>query len=653
VTGALRTAKTVWNTFGAEGLRCRARFEVRKRLTLLRDAPDPTPPQILVSAPPTRWPFSPNTRRLVHEADRAVGLERADHALAGEYDAFRSVWRPLPANAEQWNSNMTTGYRYDPGAPWFRVPHFVSGSDIKDAWEPGRFSWVYDLVRGFLLTHDDRYARAFWTFLESFRAACSPFRGVQWACGQETAIRAVALLWAEAAFGEAPSTTPDRMGRLREVLWWSGLRIADALDYARSQRNNHGISECVGLIALGARFRSAARAADGWFRLGGGLLERQIVDQFAPDGWYVQHSLTYLRVALDQVVIAERVLRSAGLGIGPPARDRIRAATGFLSSVIDSDTGDVPNHGANDGAFVLPLTTRQYRDFRPSLTAAAATFHVALPAEVNPDQEMLAWLDADPPPAAVSSRGRVATGESGWVDVRLDGTRVFARAGRYRSRPSHVDALHLDVYVGGRRVAVDAGSYRYVGPWARALAEERAHNTIAIEGKPMAVRGPRFLWLRWPRARIASVREESDAVIIDLVNESWRDAGIEHRRQCHVRPQAVTVLDEIVFPADALGVVGVHWLLDGDVDDVAIVADVPTRRDVHRGDDTTPYGWISDSYAAKRAGTSVRLTTEVPASRVRFASGFGSARSAAELHAMLSNASPLSQVASIARRGSS
>jgi dipeptidase E len=34
----------------------------------------------------------------------------------------------------------------------------------------------------------------------------------------------------------------------------------------------------------------------------------------------------------------------------------------------------VPLHGASDGAYVLPLSTRPYRDFVPALTAAAATF---------------------------------------------------------------------------------------------------------------------------------------------------------------------------------------------------------------------------------------------------------------------------------------
>jgi hypothetical protein len=648
MTGPLRFARALWSTFGSEGLGRRVRFDIRSRLTLLHDSAPSCAPEIVQGPPPERWPFRLNAKRLRHHADPATALNRADRVLAGEYEAFRSTWRPLPASGEQWNTNLTTGYRYNAAAPWFRIPHFVSGSDIKDVWEPGRFGWAYDLIRGYTLTRDDRYAHMFWTLLEGFRAGCPPFRGVQWACGQEISIRATALVWADSALAEAPSTTAARQACLRELLWWSAHRIADGLDYAASQRNNHGISECAGLTLLGARFRDADRAAHRWLRVGAAVLEAQVLDQFGRDGWYAQHSITYLRVALDQLVLAERVLRSVGMGLGAAACDRIRAAIDLLATVTDPETGNAPNHGANDGAFVLPLTTRAFRDFRPSLTAAATTFHVALPHPLTADNEVLSWLDADPPPA-VAPRARVKSGESGWIDARVGRTRVFARAGVYHSRPSHIDALHLDVHVDARPVAVDAGTYRYVGPWARALAEERAHNTVAIEGHPMALRGPRFLWLRWPRATISSLSDDGEAVVFELLNESWRGLGIEHRRRCRVTAGGVAVVDDVVLPRSVAAPVQVHWLLDGVADNVVIVADAATRCDLREGDDTTPYGWISDSYAVKRPATSVRVTTQAPVTRVRFVSGFGEERNLARLTSLLSSVPTTMPIAKFSR----
>lgn len=645
-------AAALWRTFGADGVRRRATFELRKRLAQLRvDAP-PVPPAVLASTPPERWAFHPNRGRLSRHAARGEAISRADRVLAGEYQAYRATWRRRPSTPDEWSVDLMTGHRYRSDAPWFRIPHSALGTDIKDAWEPGRFAWAYDLARGWMLTGNDRYAQAFWRALETFRSGALPFRGVQWACGQETAIRAIALLWCEAALADAPSSTPDRKASLRQTLYWSGHRISDAIDYALSQRNNHGISECAGLIAIGARFRGFDATADRWWQQGRTALEQQVLDQFASDGWYAQHSFTYLRVALDQVVTAERVLRAFGDSIGSAATERIRAAVRLLEQVMHEETGDVPNHGANDGAFVLPLTTREYRDFRPALTAAAATFHVALRARIEVDPEMLAWLDAESPPPAEHERSRVVVGESGWVDARAGETRVFGRAGVYRSRPSHIDALHLDVWIGNRPVAVDAGTYRYAEGWARDLAEERAHNTVSVLGYAMAERGPRFLWLRWPRAVITSYRDDGDTITLELVNESWRQAGIEHRRTCRLAPDAVTVLDELSLAPGAPARCSLHWLIDGPRENVIVVASVPTDVEVRLGEDESPHGWIADSYAVRRPATSVRVTTRDPSTGVRFATGFGAARGEDYLQSVLTRGIGVSpEVATSARGG--
>jgi hypothetical protein len=628
-------AETIWKTFGATGIRRRASFEMRKRFSRLRSDALPVPHRILDHPPPDRWPFHPNARRLSRDTVHREAIARADRVLAGGYEAYRVTWRRRPATPDEWNCDLETTHRYDITAPWFRIPHSADGTDIKDAWEPGRFAWAYDLARGWMLTSNDRYAQAFWSTFESFRSGCRPYRGVQWACGQETAIRAIALLWSELALADAPSTTPARQAALREMLYWSGHRIADALDYALSQRNNHGISECTGLIAIGARFRAVDSDANAWWRKGRHAIEHQVMDQFAPDGWYGQHSFSYLRLALDQLVHAQRVLRVTGDGLSAPAAERVRNAIRLLGTVIDEETGDIPNHGANDGAFVLPLTTREFRDFRPSVTAASATFHVPLPPTVQADAEALAWLDADLPPTADRQRPRVVVGQSGWVDARIGDVRVFGRAGVYRSRPSHIDALHLDIWLDGRPIAADAGTYRYVGPWARMLADERAHNTVTVDGWPMAQRGPRFLWLRWARAAITSLRDACDGVTVEMLNESWQEAGIEHRRTCRLTHDAVTVLDEVSLPQGTSARVAVHWLIDGMRDSAVVIASVPADIELHRGEEELPYGWIADSYAVRRPATSLRLTTRDPSTRVRFVSGFGAARGEDYLRSVL------------------
>lgn len=630
-----RGAASLWRTYGASGVRHRTAFEIRRRIGAFRDAPSAAPRRALETPPPPNWPFVPPPGAVARATDRQEARERAERVARGEYQAYRCTWQQRPGSSEAWITHPITGFVYDRAAPWYRIAHLKrEAGDIKDIWEPARFAWAYDLARGWMLDRDERYAEAFWRATEDFLAACEPFRGVHWSCGQETAIRATAWLWAEGALGDAAASTLQRLATLRRALLWSGERIADALGYAISQRNNHGLSEATGLIVIGARFHDVDPRARGWLDAGRRWLELLVNDQFASDGWYIQHSFTYARLALDQLVLAERALRHAGKPLGAGAVERARRAVELLLSCID-DRGELPNHGGNDGAFGLPLTTRRYRDFRPSLTAAAALFEVPIPRDVETDREALGWLDLPEPPAATPRvLPRVASGSSGWADVRVGGARIFTRAATYASRPGHIDPLHVDVWIEGRRVALDAGSYRYAGDpiWSNALADVDVHNTLTLIDRPPAVRGPRFLWLTWPHARLIDARIADDgAGRCELVNESWREEGVLHRRVCEVYPQGVVVLDVFTCPFTFTDPLRVHWLLDGAMDDIAVVSTGGIHIDTRTGDAHSARGWVSECYGVKRPATSVLITARAERGYFALASGFGDRRSPAQL----------------------
>ncbi|MBW3656190.1 MAG: heparinase II/III family protein, partial [Gemmatimonadetes bacterium] len=406
--------------------------------------------------------------------------------------------------------------------------------------------------------------------------------GPHWSCGQETAIRAIALLYAEANLPHTPGVAG--------VLAQSGERIADALGYAVSQRNNHAISEAVGLLALGARFRGQHPRAEAWLRRGRRWVARLVREQFADDGWYVQHSFTYLRLALDQCVAAERALRHEGRALSPAAAARLRAGAELLLTVMEPETGHVPNHGASDGAFVHPITLAEYRDFRPVATAAGALWGLPLPANVAPDRETLAWLGLDTPAAGRPLGDGLRVGTSGWAAARAGGTAVFLRAGRYTSRPGHIDPLHLDVRMDGREVVVDPGTYAYNAPppWRNGLAGAAAHNGPLVDGLEPGVRGPRFLWYLWPEARLVSAGPAGDGY--ELVAEIPGTV----RRVVRVLPGEVVVDDTVLRPGARQA--RVFWLLHPDADPGQVqVAGGQTGIAVE-GD---PAGWFSPGYGVR------------------------------------------------------
>jgi heparinase II/III-like protein len=617
---------TVARTFGVQGMLHRARFETRKQLRRLKHEPTPVSEDVRQSAVQGSA-FHPDGSVLRAAVDENAALSRAERVRTGEYQRYRWTWVKRPTTPAEWLLNPETGHRYCRETPWYRVAHMdPRAGDIKDVWDPARFGWAFDLIRGWILTGDEEYAACFGRAVDQFLESSPPYRGVHWSCGQETAIRAIAWLWCEAAFDNAESFERASRHRLREALAWSAERIDDALDYAISQRNNHGLSEATGLIALGARFRGIDARAEGWIRRGAACLETLVRDQFATDGWYIQHSFTYTRLALDQLVVARRALRHVGRDLSPACLSRIAAAVHLLASCTEPRTGEVPNHGANDGSFVLPLTTRPYGDFRPSLTAAAVTFGVELPNALDIDPEVLAWLgETSPPRKAVPSLPRVTRGESGWAIAETSGVRVFARAGSYRARPGHIDPGHIDIWLNGIRQAIDAGTYRYLAPppWRNGLAQIEVHNTVNIDGLPAAVRGPRFLWLRWPKARIvtAGAMENGDIRIV-IENLSWQDAGIVHRRTCRVGTENVVVIDELTTPAAFDRTIRVHWLLEDRASVTMWASGDATVSETVGGEDST-LGWSSEGYGERRPVRSLRLEARAHNGRVRVISAFG------------------------------
>jgi len=590
-------ALTLIRTFGLRGLALRAWHEVRVRLGLFRSKPRGDRRE---TERPALFPVDPGR---FAGAEWAAGCTaRAARVLGGEYQAFGDHWVPLPATAAEWGRNPATGMAF-PSGPWWQVPTLSATlGDIKTVWEPGRFGWGYDLARGYLVTSDGRYAEAFFEHLERWCESSPPFRGPHWACGQETAVRAVMLVYADSVFRKAPAATPARAKLLRDVLAWSGERIRDAIGYAVSQRNNHGISEAAGLVVLGTRLDGEHPGAGEWRRFGATLLARLIEEQFAADGWYCQHSFGYCRLALDQCVIAQRALASRGDSLGAAAVDRLRLAGEMLAAVIDPDSGRMPNHGADDGSLVHPISSAAAGDFRPLCTALAATFGFPLPGGVRPDEETLAWLGAGPPAVVPPPGNFLRTGCSGWAAARIGAFRLFFRAGRYRSRPGHSDALHLELWFGGENLLADPGTYSYnaPAPWRNGLADAAVHNGPLINEAGPGLRGPRFLWYAWPDSDLTEARIEDGRLWL-----SGEVAG-RVRRTVEATDRQVTATDTAL--ARETRSLTVTWLLHPEANPDLV--EIDGGASVVTAAEGTVAGWYSPAYGERIRSRSVVVRRE-------------------------------------------
>jgi hypothetical protein len=575
-------ARELMTAYRPAGIARRARYEAELRTGAMRlrlpahEAGLPQAPPGGPRLPPfdidalragyARLPDADSVReQIVDEAERLL--------VSGELRMFGGDfayvgWPPA------WRRHPHTGFEHPREVHWSQVSdHNVAAGDIKDVWEPSRFSWAYLLARAYVVSGDDRYPEAFWTALEHW-IADNPWNcGPNWRCAQESSLRAIAVFFASRAFAHHPSSTFERQCVVNRLLHVTGRRVATTIHYAASQRNNHLISEASFLSLLAIIYPDWPETPR-WGRRGWRHLMRGIADQFYPDGSYAQHSFTYQRFSTQMLCWLLTVRRWCGLSEPPHIIDAVRRSLRLLYAVQDERSGYVPNFGSNDGGLPLLLSTCTFRDFRPTLQIASILVNDHRLYPLGPWDEEALWFCGSPELEAETGRGvrpgRIVAPDGGLLVSRGNEAMALLRfAPTWRHRPGHADDGHVDVWLGGTEVAGDAGTYRYTGPspWDNRLASSCVHNTITIGGDDRCHRLGRFLSTGWPETRVLldASGVNWQCWVVDFHVVAWRRKGGRHRRLLLRAMDTVLVADRV--GVDSPHEARLHWNLpiDGDL----------------------------------------------------------------------------------------
>lgn len=423
----------------------------------------------------------------------------ADAVLKGNFRLFGDRGWDLGA-LPRWHVNPLSGQALPSNRHWSRLGDFDFG-DIKGVWELSRFSFVYGLVRAYWRTGGERYPEFFWRLVEDWRVQNPPHQGPHWKCGQEASLRVMAWCFGLQGFRDAPSSTPARIDRLRQMIGFSGERIAFHMSYALSQNNNHGVSEGLGLFTIGALFPEFRKAA-AWERRGRLALEDHAARLIDEDGAFAQHSVNYHRMMLQEYTWASRLADLRGRPFSPALKDKLRKSVDFFFQMLDEASGDAPCYGHNDGSWVLPLNRLPYRDHRPALQAASYAFAGVRCFPEGPWDEDLLWLfgpEALHAPVRRSTLRDLSAPAGGYYTLRAEDGFAFTRCGPYKHRPAQADALHADIWWRGLNIALDPGTFSYnpSPAFMDGLADTACHNTVTVDGMGQMKRQGRFMWLPW------------------------------------------------------------------------------------------------------------------------------------------------------------
>ncbi|WP_251009954.1 heparinase II/III family protein [Pseudomonas fluorescens] len=450
------------------------------------------------------------------------------------------------ASVPDWHVNLFTGHRIAfPQYDWWLIPDFdPKVGDIKPIWETSRFDWVLAFAQH-ARTGDAQALDRLNGWLADWCKENAPYRGPNWKCGQEASIRVMHLAMAAKLLGQIEAPTSGLLTLVQVHL----QRIEPTLSYAMAQDNNHGTSEAAALYIGGSWLKAQGiTEGDRWLRLGRKWLENRAARLIGVDGSFSQYSLNYHRVMLDTFCMVEVWRRFLQLPqFSPKWYSRSLAASEWLRTMINPLNGDGPNLGANDGARLLQLTNTDYRDFRPTVQMAMALFgDVRAYADEGAWDLPLLWLGLELPQVIAPDPESRLFHDGGFAVLRRGSAMAMLRYPRFRFRPSQADALHLDLWLSGRNLLRDAGTYSYNTDmeWLNYFPGTASHNTVQFDDRDQMPRLSRFLFGDWLKTSYIEPLSEAGDTTNFVVGYQDRHKA-SHQRDVRLTERSLKVIDKI------------------------------------------------------------------------------------------------------------
>lgn len=457
----------------------------------------------------------------------------AEKAINGIFWGFSSMELDYgkPVN---WHYNPLTKVEAEKSIKWYKIPDFDARvGDIKVIWEASRFSHFFYFCRAYLLTNDKKYYYAFSEQLKQWLENNPYPYGSNYKCGQECALRMVTTLMTYSVFKEIGLVSPEDKKNVMKLTEVCFKKIRSNFFYAhKCIRNNHTFSEICGLIV-----GSWCCMDDEGVRKAFLLFENEIKKQFLPDGGFTQYSFNYQRFTLQLIECVLKIGEKVCYEISET--ERIKNSV-YLMYQMQNDKGDLANYGSNDGSLIFPVTSCEYQDFRPVLNTVYALIEDKRLYEPGDYDEELLWFGRkNHLPLVKIERKSLAFNGSGFYTLRHNGSFLITLLQDFKSRPAHMDQLHIDLWHKDINLFCDTGTYSYASGLGKELSSTSGHNTVKLAGvEQMNKRGAFFVY-NWTRRK--NVWHSKDSFTGTMVSKN----GYWHKRTINKTKEGYKILDEV------------------------------------------------------------------------------------------------------------
>jgi hypothetical protein len=468
--------------------------------------------------------------------------------LKNGYNPFSGSYFSFDNETPNWHQNYYNKRESKfKNFDWWNIPDFDSElGDIKNVWELSRFDWVVQLS-AIAVTGNSEAIELLNVRLNSWLNANPPYKGVNWKCGQEASIRLMHLIYASILLNQIKSPTKELIALIEMHL----KRIAPTISYAIAQNNNHGTSEAAALF-LGGHFLNlhGFKAYHKYERIGRAWLENRSLKLFSENGCFSQYSINYHRFALDTYSFCEVYRKINNLSFfSEKLIKKLQKATQWLEVLTDSETGNAPNIGANDGALLFHVFNLKFRDFRQSVQWANLVFNNRVIYKLTENQKKLyqqLGLNISSKIIYKPINELIIIGDDdGFFIYRKQKILLVFRRPIFNFRPSHSDALHIDLCVDGKNILRDGGSFSYFSKLDKCeyYSGTISHNTILFDNKSQMPSISKFLFGAWLSEKSFSYSKNS--LNIEVSSGYLNKYGEFHNRKVTISDECIQIDDNI------------------------------------------------------------------------------------------------------------
>ncbi len=387
------------------------------------------------------------------------------------------------------------------GREW-RLEHFTrletfhwDDSDIRRVWELNRMQHTVALGRAWTVTGDERYPEAFARHLAAWREANPVEMGPNWSNAMEAGIRVANLIVAYHLMSDAPAIASAREFVIRAAIE-HGRFIADNLEISHRVTSNHYLCDLAGLLFIGIGLPDLP-SSNGWVDFAWPRFLAEVRKQVHPDGVDYEASTAYHRFVLEIVLSVLLLARESDRKVPADVWKRLEAMFVAHRAMLRPD-GTLPLVGDTDDGRFIVWGERPAVDGEYLLPVAAMCFDNGAFAGGAPSDESV-WLFGREGaerhramPADSTPRSSRVFPDGGLVSMTGGGTFLLVDVGGHgiggRGSHDHNDTLSFDLFMSGRTVLADPGTYVYTADpvWRDRFRQTRWHNTIEIDGEEIS-----------------------------------------------------------------------------------------------------------------------------------------------------------------------